>query len=43
MRVWLVTQLFPILCNNLDCGQPDSSVHRDFGARILEWVATYLI
>ena len=26
------------LCNTLDCGQPGSSVHGIFQARILEWV-----
>ena len=31
-------QLCPILCNPMDCGPPESSVHGIFQARILEWV-----
>ena len=34
-----VTQLFPILCDPMDCSLPGSSVHGIFQARILEWVA----
>ena len=34
-----VTQSCPTLCNPVDCGPPDSSVHRIFQARIMEWVA----
>ena len=29
----LVTQLCPSLCNSMDSGQPDSSVHGTFQAR----------
>ena len=29
----------PTLYNSMDCGPPDSSVHRISQARILEWVA----
>ena len=35
----LVTQLYLILCNPIDCSPPGSSLHRIFQARILEWVA----
>ena len=35
----LVAQSCPALCNPMDCSPPDSSVHRIFQARILEWVA----
>ena len=35
----LVAQLFPILCNPMDCSPPHSSVHGIFQARILEWFA----
>ena len=35
----LVTQSCPTLCNPMDCSPPESSVHRIFQARILEWVA----
>ena len=31
--------LCPALCSLMDCSPPDSSVHRIFQARILEWVA----
>ena len=34
-----VTQSCPTLCDPMDCSLPDSSVHRIFQARILEWVA----
>ena len=36
----LVAQLCLTLCNPMDCSLPDSSVHRTFQTRILEWVAT---
>ena len=32
-------QLYPTLCNPMDCTLPGSSVHRVLQARILEWVA----
>ena len=32
-------QLYPTLCDSVDCSPPHSSVHRIFQARILEWVA----
>ena len=35
----LVAQLCLILCNPMDCGPPDSSVHGILQARILEKVA----
>ena len=35
----LVTKLYPTLCDPVDCGPPDSSVHGISQARILEWVA----
>ena len=34
----LVAQLYPTLCNPVDCGPPGSSVHGIPQARILEWV-----
>ena len=34
----LVTQSCLTLCNPMDCGLPESSVHGIFQARILEWV-----
>ena len=34
-----VTQLYPTLCNPLDCSLPGSSVHEIILATILEWVA----
>ena len=35
----LVTQLYLILCDLMDCSPPGSSVHGILQARILEWVA----
>ena len=32
-------QLYPTLCNSMDCSPPGSSVHGILLARILEWVA----
>ena len=32
-------QLYPTMCDPVDCSLPSSSVHRIFQARILEWVA----
>ena len=37
--VCLVAQSCLTLCDSLDCGPPDSSVHGIFQARILEWGA----
>ena len=37
--VSLAAQLYPILCNPMDCSPPDSSVHGIREVRILEWVA----
>ena len=34
----LVTQLYPTLCDPIDCSTPGSSVHGILHARILEWV-----
>ena len=34
-----VTQLFPTLCDSMDCSPPGSSVHGIFQAGLLEWVA----
>ena len=34
----LVTQLFPTLCDPMDCSPPGSSVHPVLQARVLEWV-----
>ena len=34
-----VTQLYPTLCNPMDCSLPGSSVHRILQSRILQWVA----
>ena len=39
LRVGLVTQSCPTLCNPMDCRPPGSSVHGILQARILEWVA----
>ena len=33
-----VSQLFPTLCDPMDCNLPGSSVHGLFQARVLEWV-----
>ena len=38
-NVLVLTQLYLTLCDPMDCSPPDSSVHRIFQARILEWVA----
>ena len=35
----LVTQLFPTLCDSMDCTLPGSFVHGILQARILKWVA----
>ena len=34
-----VAQLWPILCNSMDCSPPGSSVHGILQARVLEWIA----
>ena len=34
-----VAQLWPTLCDPIDCSLPGSSFHGIFQARILEWVA----
>ena len=34
-----VPQLYPTLCETVDCSLPGSSVHGILQARILEWVA----
>ena len=39
LKVKCVTQLFPILCNPMDCSPPGSSVHGISKARILECFA----
>jgi len=38
----LVAQLYPTLCDAIDCGSPGSSVHGILQVRILEWVAISL-
>ena len=38
-----LSQLCPSLCDPLDCGPPGSSVHGILQARILEWVAIFLL
>ena len=35
----LVTQLYPALCDPMDCSLPGPSVHGILQARILEWIA----
>ena len=35
----LVTQLYLLLCDPMDCSPPGSSVHEILQAKILEWVA----
>ena len=35
----LVVQLYPTLCDPMDCSPPGSSVHGILQARILDWVA----
>ena len=37
--MYSVTQLYPTLCEPMDCSSPVSSVHGILQARILEWVA----
>ena len=39
----LVTQSCLTLCDSMDYSPPGSSVHRILQARILEWVAIYLV
>ena len=39
----VVAQLCPTPCDPLDCNPPGSSVHGIFQARILEWVAIFLL
>ena len=34
-----VTQSCATLCDPMDCSLPDSSIHRIFQARVLEWIA----
>ena len=36
--VCLFTQLYPTLCNPMDCSPSGSSVHGILQARLLEWV-----
>ena len=38
-----IAQSCPTLCNPMDCGLPDSSVHGMSQARILEWVVISLL
>ena len=35
----LLAKLCPTLCDPMDCSPPGSSVHGNFQARVLEWVA----
>ena len=39
----LVAKLCPTICNPMDYSPPDSCVHGIFQARILEWVAYFLL
>ena len=39
VSVCLVTQLYPTVCDPMDCRPPSSSVHEILQAKILEWVA----
>ena len=39
VKISLVAQSSPTLCNPMDCSLPGSSVHGIFQARTLEWVA----
>ena len=34
-----VAQLYPTLCNPMDCSLPGSSIHGIFQARVLKWIA----
>ena len=36
------TQPHLTLCDSMDCSPPDSSVHKIFQARMLEWVSIFL-
>ena len=36
-----VSQLYPTLCDFMDCSPPSSSVHGILHARILEWIAVF--
>ena len=38
-KEYMLTQLYPTLCDPLDCSPPGSSVHGIFPARILECIA----
>ena len=38
---WVLTQSCPIPWDPTDCSRPDSSIHRIFQARILEWAAIF--
>ena len=39
----LVVQLYPTLCNPMDCSPPGSSAHGILQARVLEWSASFLL
>ena len=39
VKVLVIVQSRPTLCNSMDCSPPGSSIHRISQARILEWVA----
>ena len=39
--LFLVTRLWPTLCDHINCSLPGSSVHGILQARILEWVAIF--
>ena len=41
VRVCMCTQLCPTLWNPMDCSPPDSSAHKIFQTRPLEWVAIF--
>ena len=38
-----VAQLCPTLCDPMDCSLPGSSLHGVLQARVLEWVAIFLL
>ena len=38
-----VIELCPALCDLMDCSPPGSSLHRILQARVLEWVAIFIL
>ena len=43
LYVYLIAQLCPTLCDRMDCSSLDSSVLGILQARILKWVAIFLV